>query len=69
MTIKKRAALGIAVLASAAGAAGPASSAQAWEQCYAELSDGTTICLGSSECNNINDRLEKVTGQRWECLQ
>jgi hypothetical protein len=69
MTIKKRAVLGIAVLASAAGALAPAQSAQAWEQCYAELDDGTQLCLGSSECNNINQRLEKVTGQRWECLQ
>jgi len=62
-----RAALGVAALA-AATAAAPAPTAQAWEQCYAVLADGTPICLGSDECEGLNQKLEKVTGQRWYCL-
>ncbi len=62
-----RAALGVAALTAAAAAA-PAPTAQAWEQCYAELGDGTAICLGSDECEGLNQRLEKVTGREWHCL-
>lgn len=62
-----RAVLGAAAVAAVAAAA-PAPTAQAWEQCYAELSDGTAICLGSDECEGLNQSVEKVTGQRWECL-
>lgn len=62
-----RAALGVAALTAVAAAA-PAPTAQAWEQCYAVLADGTPICFGSNECEGLNQRVEKITGQRWECL-
>jgi hypothetical protein len=68
MTSRKRGALFIAALAASAAAL-PAPSAPAYERCYAVFSDGGEICFGGSECNGLNERLEKVTGQRWECLQ
>ena len=62
-----RAALGVAVLTAAAATA-PAPSAQAWEQCYAELGDGTAICIGSDQCEDVGQTLQKVIGDRWDCL-
>ena len=62
-----RAALGVAALTAAAATA-PAPSAHAWEQCYAELGDGTAICLGSDQCEKVGQTLQKVVGDRFDCL-
>ena len=68
MGSRKRGALVVAALAASA-VAWPVQSAPAYERCYAVFTDGGEICFGGSECNNLGERLEKVTGQRWECLQ
>ena len=68
MRMTKRGGLLVAALAASAVAL-PAQSAPAWERCYAVTTEGDEICFGSSQCQQTSSAVEKVTGQRWECLQ
>jgi hypothetical protein len=68
MNFRKRGVLLVAAMAASAAAI-PAQSAPAFERCEHIFVDGPPICIGGSQCNETSEKLEKVTGQRWECLQ